>query len=196
MAKVLQVYILSAMSTVAAGSCLGRCGFAMNTGSVGSCAVFGCSASRGPTHCTLGSCYCNEGYCRYPVTTMHVQSRTCRQRAGHDTCHMTRFCYNAGLMSTSCSGGLCFCKFGYKYNCDTGSCYYVGNEALLAGNMTVEEMAQLEEEQKESQRETMLNVFVAAMWASAALAVVIGTAFVWRSRRVKVEDAPYLVLEE
>merc|ERR1739845_173605 len=110
MGKLIELLLIAVATTGAAASCLGRCGFALNTGSVGSCAIFGCSKSRGPTHCTLGGCYCNEGFCRYPVTTLHLQSRTCRQRAGHNTCHATRVCYNAGLMDTTCSGGLCFCK--------------------------------------------------------------------------------------
>merc|ERR1712060_1038955 len=85
----------------------------------------------------VGSCFCNDDYCRYPVTTLHVQSRTCRQRAGHDTCHATRICYNAGLTTTTCSGGLCFCKFGYHYNCHTKTCDYGGYE----GQLTAEESA-------------------------------------------------------
>merc|ERR1719373_192172 len=123
--------ILASLVVIAAGQdCLGRCGIALNTGSVGSCSIWPCSASRGPTHCRFGGCYCNEGYCRYPVTTLHLQSRTCRQRAGTDTCHATRVCYNAGLTETSCSGGLCFCKMGYDYDCETKKC--VSNQEVLA----------------------------------------------------------------
>merc|ERR1712039_1083578 len=116
----------------------------MGTGSVGSCMFGSCSATRGPTHCRLGSCFCNEGYCRYPVTTLHLQSRTCRQRAGTNTCHATRVCYNGGLTSTTCSGGLCFCKFGLRYNCQAQKC------EPNFGELTATE---LEEVQKESAQE-------------------------------------------
>merc|ERR1712125_258133 len=113
----------------------------------------------------------------YPVTTMHVQSRTCRQRAGEDTCHATRICYNAGLTTTTCSGGLCFCKFGYKYNCFTKKCYYAGGyETALASNLTPEELAEVKQQQVESDRETMYNVLAAVMWVSAVVTVMIGGA--------------------
>merc|ERR1712137_356447 len=111
---------------------------------------WGCSKSRGPTHCRMGSCWCNEGYCRYPVTTMHVQSRTCRQRAGHDSCHATRFCYKAGLTTTMCSGGLCFCTFGIRYNCHTKKCELPAT--ALASNMTQEELAEMKQQELESNR--------------------------------------------
>merc|ERR1712086_477822 len=112
---------------------LGRCGIALHDGAVGSCMVFNCKRSRGPTVCHGGTCRCRQGYCRYPVTTLHVESRDCRQRAGEDSCHLTRFCYNAGLTTTSCSGGLCFCNFGYVYNCLKKKCVYTGgNEGELA----------------------------------------------------------------
>jgi len=103
-----------------------RCPMAMNTGDVGSCKIWPCSEDRGPAHCTLGSCYCNEGYCRYPSSTLHIQSRYCVSRIPDATCHATRFCYSGGLTRSFCESGLCMCKWGYKaaleadgvtYNC-------------------------------------------------------------------------------
>merc|ERR1719245_818429 len=162
-------------TTTTMSTCLGRCGIAMNIGEGGSCALLPCSGSRGATHCTMGMCFCNEGYCRYPVTTLHVQSRTCRQRAGHNTCHMSRFCYNAGLTTSTCSGGLCFCKFGYRYNCYTRKCeWHDGISEVLPGNMTRMDMAELELLQKEGDRETMYNAITAAMWGCAAFLLMTG----------------------
>merc|ERR1712113_1269483 len=132
--------------------------------------------------------------CRYPVTTLHVQSRTCRMRAGDDTCHATRICYNAGLTTTTCSGGLCFCKFGYKYDCRTKKCYYAGGyETALASNLTKEELAEVKQQQLESDRETMYNVLGAVMWVSAAFVVMIAGLVAMRSRSRKI-DTPTMLL--
>merc|ERR1740138_308278 len=113
----------------------------MNLGSVGSCRIWGCSPSRGPTHCTLGSCYCNEGYCRYPASTAHVKSRYCVARVPEATCHLTRFCYNAGLTTTFCEKGLCMCKWGYAVTTnDDGNpeCTPVSGMNLAAHNTTAD----------------------------------------------------------
>merc|ERR1711879_173356 len=91
-----------------------RCPMALNTGSVGSCMFGACSPSRGPTHCRFGSCYCNEGYCRYPASTLHVQARYCVARIPGKTCHLTRFCWSGGLEASFCESGLCMCKWGYR----------------------------------------------------------------------------------
>merc|ERR1711953_933185 len=177
-------------------SCLGRCGIALNTGSVGSCMFSSCSESRGPTHCTFGSCYCNDNYCRYPVTTLHIQSRTCRMRAGDDTCHASRFCYNSGLTTTSCSGGLCFCSFGYVYNCETKQCEEDNTNALLPFNATQEQLAEFAHHVNESNRESLYNVLTAGLWVCAAFVVMIGGVFVLRRlRKAKVEAAEYTLLE-
>lgn len=198
MAKLMQICIVSSLALTAAANCLGRCEIAMNAGDVGSCKFSDCSASRGPTHCSWGSCYCNEGYCRYPATTVHVQSRTCRQRAGDDTCHATRVCYNAGLTTSSCSGGLCFCKFGYKYDCAKKTCYWSPGALELAGtNMTTVELDEL---RKEGDIETMYNVLTAAAWACAAFVLAISGAVAlrWRLRSSKIEasDRDYVTIEE
>merc|ERR1719235_3156693 len=70
--------IVFAVGLTAQAAAFGMCPMAFNTGSVGSCMFWGCSASRGPTHCTRGSCYCNEGYCRYPASHLaHHVSLLC-----------------------------------------------------------------------------------------------------------------------
>merc|ERR1711870_20717 len=190
MGKVIHILLFAATVTASAASCLGRCGIALNLGNVGSCKFWGCSKSRGPTHCTLGSCFCNDGYCRYPVTTLHVQSRTCRQRAGHDSCHATRVCYNAGLLETTCSGGLCFCKFGYKYNCFTKKCENRGDYESLASSMTAEELAEVK---AEGARETMYNVAGFAIWICVAFAAVIG-GIVFMRKRSRAVETPEMLL--
>merc|ERR1719203_773379 len=83
--------------------------------------IFGCSQSRGPTQCIRGSCYCQAGFCRYPASTVHVQSRYCVQRVPDSTCHVTRVCYKAGLSTSFCEKGLCMCKWGYRLDED-GQC--------------------------------------------------------------------------
>merc|ERR1712232_1133532 len=115
-----------------------RCPVAPNTGSVGSCKFTNCDAARGPTHCSWGSCYCNEGYCRYPASTVHIQSRYCVARAGDATCHATRFCYSGGLSETFCESGYCMCKWGYRWDDSTGACVSSGSELAeaIASNAT------------------------------------------------------------
>merc|ERR1712039_147771 len=126
---------------------------------------------------------------------LHVQSRTCRQRAGHDTCHATRVCYNAGLFETTCSGGLCFCKFGYEYDCATKKCFVPsGWKTALAGNLTQEELAGMEQRQMEGDRETMYNVLGAVLWVSAAFVVmIVGGVAVVRNRSRKIETPSMLL---
>mmetsp|Transcript_130811 Transcript_130811/g.237941 ORF Transcript_130811/g.237941 Transcript_130811/m.237941 type:complete len:202 (-) Transcript_130811:121-726(-) len=201
MTNLMQICLVSYALTVSGSSCLGRCGIALNTGSVGSCSILPCSTSRGPTTCSWGTCYCKEGYCRYPATTLHVQSRTCRQRAGDDSCHVSGFCYNAGLTTTSCSSGLCFCKFGYQYDCDKKECFYAPETMALSmgwsSNMTQEQMAEMADLQKEGQRETLYNLLVAAMWVSAAFGLIAGVVVLRsRLRGAKVEEADYAVLAD
>merc|ERR1719215_104032 len=178
----MRLLLVAAVATSVAANCLGRCGIALNIGNVGSCAVFGCSTSRGPTVCEHGVCMCHQGYCRYPVTTMHVQSRTCRMRAGTDSCHATRFCYNAGFFSSSCSGGLCFCKVGYMYNCHTKKCVWIGHSEGLSE----EELSDIK---ADSNRESFLNVLQAGLWVCACVALSSGAALAWRSRSRKVQIA-------
>merc|ERR1740122_915592 len=133
-------------ATLAATTALAlECPLAANTGAVGSCMVFPCAESRGPTVCTLGTCYCQEGYCRYPASTVHAQSRYCVQRVPDATCHVTRVCYSAGLTSSFCEKGLCMCKWGFFLDED-GECVADPKPAMLnalGGNFTEADMQEL-----------------------------------------------------
>ncbi|CAK0795940.1 unnamed protein product, partial [Prorocentrum cordatum] len=176
-----------------------ECPLAMNTGAVGSCKFWGCSASRGPTHCTLGSCYCNEGYCRYPASTMHIKSRYCVARVPDATCHLTRFCYSAGLTTSFCEKGLCMCKWGYKAETDEdGKHACVPATAALAEavarNATTEEIELLMEHKEHSESMAAQNVAVGAAWlcGAVALAFVAGAgALRRRASRVAAQPAGY-----
>merc|ERR1719476_119124 len=95
-----------------------------------------CSSSRGPTVCTFGTCFCEAGFCRYPASTLHIESRYCVQRVPDSTCHVTRVCYDAGLTETFCEKGLCMCKWGYRYNEDSGKCESAPAFLPAGSNMT------------------------------------------------------------
>ncbi|CAK0804443.1 unnamed protein product [Prorocentrum cordatum] len=172
------------------------CPSAMNTGSVGSCKIFGCSASRGPTHCTLGSCYCNDGYCRYPASTTHVQSRYCVARVPDATCHLTRFCYSAGLTTSFCEKGLCMCKWGYSVETDEdGKHTCVASTAALAEavarNATAEEIELLVEHKEHSERMAAQNVAIGAAWLCGAATLVFAAgAWALRRRAARVTSQP------
>jgi len=172
------------------------CPSAMNTGSVGSCMLFGCSASRGPTHCKLGSCYCDEGYCRYPASTMHVKSRYCVARVPEATCHLTRFCYSAGLTTSFCEKGLCMCKWGYAVETDDdGKHSCVPATAALAEaiarNATTEEIQLLMEHQEHSERMAAQNVAIGAAWLCGAATLVFAAgAWALRRRAARVTSQP------
>eukprot|EP00413_Alexandrium_margalefii_P050214 CAMPEP_0204610414 /NCGR_PEP_ID=MMETSP0661-20131031/61491_1 /ASSEMBLY_ACC=CAM_ASM_000606 /TAXON_ID=109239 /ORGANISM="Alexandrium margalefi, Strain AMGDE01CS-322" /LENGTH=364 /DNA_ID=CAMNT_0051622221 /DNA_START=106 /DNA_END=1199 /DNA_ORIENTATION=+ len=156
------------------------CPSSLNTGAVGSCMFSSCSASRGPTHCSFGSCYCNEGYCRYPASTVHVQSRYCVARIPDATCHLTRFCWSGGLSASFCESGLCMCKWGYhpvkndegKYDCMPGTSELA---AAVARNATGADIEELLEHQQHSEGMVAQNGMVAAAWA-CCLAVAFLTA--------------------
>merc|ERR1719189_517543 len=147
------------------------CPWALNTGAVGSCMFSGCSASRGPTHCTFGKCYCNEGYCRYPASTVHIEARYCVSRIPGATCHLTRFCYSGGLTESFCEKGLCMCKWGYRaVQQDDGSYLCLAGTSELASaiatNATKKEIESLLEFQKDSEGVVAHNILVASLWAS------------------------------
>lgn len=91
-------------------------------GPVGSCLTSACSPSRGPTECDIGQCNCLPGYCRYPNFRIHVRARRCRAQVPHSSCHLTRFCYKGGLMSSSCVSGRCLCRSHMHVGSD-GQCY-------------------------------------------------------------------------
>lgn len=170
-----------------------ECPLAVNLGSVGSCMFYPCAESRGPTVCTLGTCYCQEGYCRYPASTMHVQSRYCVQRVPEATCHVTRVCYSAGVTSSFCEKGLCMCKFGYHLD-DDGQC--VVNEpgvslSALAGNLTLD----FAEIQRKENMAVSLNVLLFCLYMTvAAMAVSGGAVLLWRNLRTQPSETEYKFL--
>merc|ERR1719356_1461385 len=160
-------YAFALATTASAGD---GCPMAMNTGSVGSCMVFGCSASRGATDCTHGTCYCKEGYCRYPASTVHVQSRKCVARVPGHTCHVSRFCYHGGLSKTFCEKGLCMCKFGYYWDADDETCK-TDPSSLLAANYSLAEVEEMAEFQQQQDYAIALNVAAFSGWVTAVTAV-------------------------
>jgi len=192
----LHAVIVAVAATGAAGL---TCPLAVNTGAVGSCMVSACSASRGPTNCELGTCYCKEGFCRYPASTVHVQSRYCVQRVPSLTCHVSRVCYSAGLSQSFCEKGLCMCKWGYFANED-GKCVPGGLEALsgVPGNLTVAEAEELAENRRKEDMAVSLNVLMFCLYvALAAMAVFGGAALLLRkaqARPAEVEVADYKLL--
>mmetsp|Transcript_89910 Transcript_89910/g.279832 ORF Transcript_89910/g.279832 Transcript_89910/m.279832 type:complete len:210 (+) Transcript_89910:57-686(+) len=172
-----------------------ECPSSLNTGAVGSCVFSDCSPSRGPTHCKWGSCYCDDGYCRYPAGTVHIQSRYCVARIPGATCHLTRFCWSGGLTESFCEKGLCMCKWGYhaeKSVDDNGQETYAcvaGTSELataVARNATGDEIEQLLEHQSHSDRMGALNLAIASLWAcgcALALALAVGAGVVVTRRR-------------
>jgi len=173
-----------------------ECPSAMNTGSVGSCKFWGCSASRGPTHCTMGTCFCDDGYCRYPASTVHVQSRYCVARVPATTCHMSRFCYSAGMTTSFCEKGLCMCKFGYKVLDETdGKHLCVPDDSELAEavarNATKDEIELLMEHKEHSERMAAQNVAIGIGWLCGAATLVLAAgAWALRRRASKVTSQP------
>eukprot|EP00929_Paragymnodinium_shiwhaense_P097860 TRINITY_DN5944_c0_g3_i2.p2 TRINITY_DN5944_c0_g3~~TRINITY_DN5944_c0_g3_i2.p2 ORF type:complete len:204 (-),score=47.97 TRINITY_DN5944_c0_g3_i2:283-894(-) len=157
------------------------CPPALNVGSVGSCMTTGCAASRGPTDCKWGTCWCKEGYCRYPASTLHVQSRYCVARIPDATCHLTRFCYSGGLTSSFCESGYCMCKFGMHPEKDADGnfqCVASAGElaAAVALNATAVEIQTLLEQQSHSESAVAKNVAMATAWGCVAFAFVMVSA--------------------
>jgi len=174
------------------------CPSAMNTGSVGSCMISSCSLTRGPTHCRFGGCYCNDGSCRYPASTVHVQSRYCVQRVPGATCHLTRFCYSAGFSTSFCEKGLCMCKFGYVVDADN-KCVPATSELAeaVARNATKDDIELLMEHKEHSERMAAQNVAVGTAWLCGA-ATLVFAAGAWalrgRASKVAAQPADYQVL--
>mmetsp|Transcript_87447 Transcript_87447/g.255722 ORF Transcript_87447/g.255722 Transcript_87447/m.255722 type:complete len:198 (+) Transcript_87447:68-661(+) len=174
-------WLLCALA-LAASPCAGFfCPPAVNTGSVGSCMFFGCSASRGPTQCEHGACYCQEGYCRYPAGTVHIQSRRCVQRVPDSTCHLSRFCYKAGFFTSFCDSGYCMCKFGYTLDA-SGKCAKADEASFLVANYTGAEVEDMIEIQRHEDFAVALNLAMFAAWSTAVLAGMVGGAIVIRRK--------------
>merc|ERR1711862_135286 len=159
-----------------------------------------CSPSRGPTNCKLGTCYCKTGYCRYPPSTLHIQSRYCVARVPGATCHASRFCWSGGFSTSFCSSGLCMCKWGLypekqadgKYLCVTAASELA---IAMAGNATQAEIEDLLEFQEDSDRTVAYNMLTAGLWVSVVLVTGIGVMFyVMRKRSRRVDDIDFNML--
>merc|ERR1712129_446079 len=107
------------------------------------------------------------GFCRYPASTAHVESRRCVQRVPDSTCHLTRICYSAGLTTSFCEKGLCMCKFGYHLNEDSTCVVDEAPASLSAfrGNATDAELAEI---QRKEDMAVSLNVLVFSLYVSIA----------------------------
>lgn len=176
------------------------CPMAFNTGSVGSCMIGDCAESRGPVHCKMGGCYCNEGYCRFPASTMHVRSRYCVARIPGAHCHVSRVCWTGGLDKSFCEKGLCMCKFGLipttgaDGSIDCVPDGHTGLAAAFARNATAEEIEMITEHTSHSESMVNWNVAIATCWMCGCFAAVAGVVgfFVMRKKRdVQVTVEPY-----
>merc|ERR1719401_2134873 len=135
-----------------------RCPMALNTGAVGSCMFSNCDKSRGPTYCAHGTCYCQQGYCRYPASTLHIQSRYCVARIPGATCHLSRFCWSGGLTTSFCESGLCMCKFGLhpvsdgngKYTCESSAAELASGVARNATQDQIESLLQFQADSQQA----------------------------------------------
>lgn len=112
---------------------------------------------------------------------MHVSSRKCVQRVPDSTCHMTRFCYKAGLKASMCVKGLCMCKYGYELDTSSGYCKIGAAAMTLAGNYTEAETEEMLEFQREQDYATALNLAAFSAWMAAIASVsVVGMIALWR----------------
>nr|ABV22304.1 unknown [Karlodinium veneficum] len=177
------------VAAVAAGD---GCPMALNTGSVGSCMVSDCAASRGPTYCRWGTCWCKSGFCRYPASSIHVQERYCVARVPDETCHVSRVCYNAGLTTTFCGKGLCMCKWGYAVTYDDDGnpeCTPAAGVNLAAHNTTADI-----EFMKQQDDMVTLNVLLFSAWVAFFATVVTGLAVVVYRKLRAPEENDYMPL--
>jgi len=98
----------------------------------GTCSVFGCADSRGPTDCTNSKCLCRRGFCNKEGTCYPLTYQACARETG-GTCSDG---YGGGCSwwrgQTKCESSKCLCKTGgcaWKGKCyavtDTGAkCAY------------------------------------------------------------------------
>merc|ERR1712187_885057 len=136
------------------------------------------------------------GYCRYPASTVHVESRYCVARIPGATCHVSRFCWSGGLDESFCEKGLCMCKWGYRVQETTDekgeskyNCVPAGSELIAAvtRNATREEIAGLLEHQRHSDRIATWNVVIASIWVCGFFVLAVcATTFVMFGRKNKV----------
>mmetsp|Transcript_64219 Transcript_64219/g.127026 ORF Transcript_64219/g.127026 Transcript_64219/m.127026 type:complete len:220 (-) Transcript_64219:132-791(-) len=169
------------------------CPMALNTGSVGSCVSSECAATRGPTYCQDGTCYCIDGYCRYPATTLHIQPLRCRAAVPHSTCHLTRICWKGGLTTSSCVMGSCMCRSGMHVDCQ-GKCAFgwfpVGYETPAELNATINLEEEMELDRQED-IEIVANVAMFSLWVGCGVALLFGAVNVVRRKsRIATTGSP------
>merc|ERR1712060_999543 len=149
---------------------------------VGDCIGGNCSASFGPAACNdNGQCICAPGFCSVPPWSAE---KYCLERVPDSTCHLSQFCYKAGLKETVCVRGLCMCKQNYRYNPASKLCELVdeANMEALVGFELI----------PEHERVVRLNVFAFYAWvASCVVAIMVCTAFVIRKFRVQKNGDVY-----
>jgi len=156
---------------------------------VGTCTMQPCPSSRGPTDCEDGTCVCKEGYCRYPSSTIHFRQRYCVQRVPDATCHVTRFCYSAGLTTSFCEKGLCMCKFGHHL--EDGVCVKTETAFALSAravNSTDQEVMEMMAAQGQENNAVMMNILMFSMWVAAATMVTGGGLVMLRRKRNIVDE--------
>merc|ERR1712048_303100 len=130
-----------------------------------------------------------SGYCRYPASTVHVQSRYCVQRAV-GTCHLTRFCYSAGVTTTVCDGGLCMCKWGYHL--EGGKCVVPSYDSAARAEMTMEDLAF----EKSQENAVAQNVFIGCAWVAGMITALTAMAgLVYRKLRASENNGYSPLLE-
>lgn len=119
---------------------------------------------------------CKQGYCRYPMSTIHVQPRKCRAEVPNSSCTFTRVCWKGGLLSTSCDRGYCLCRTQMHIGLD-GQCHPGWDPEILLGmNETERAATALDEETiHEENIETAFNVaFATALVTFPAVLAVSG----------------------
>merc|ERR1711920_1217339 len=150
--------------------------------SVGSCMVVGCSDKRGPTTCSrtwrtwwsFGTCYCQTGFC--PIGTPGMNARHCLAFIPDSYCS-PQACRSK---NSFCQQGHCMCKFrfhpvksgkdsdGYdKYDCE------LGFNTILHKEPDTEQMLD-----RQNQGDAVFDVTAAGLWAFAGLAATVGLSVV------------------
>merc|ERR1712194_571729 len=125
----------------------------------------GCSASHGPTRCTEGSCFCDEGYCRYHASTGDVKKQVCIQRVPDSTCRYS-FCYKDN-------------------KCSPQSALL----SLAAPSNSTESSTEDRELLREQDKAIALNLAMFVLWTSAFLSALTAAAtFAYRKFRVQQEE--------
>merc|ERR1712194_349231 len=166
----------------------------VNNGEVGTCKYQACWEFRGPTYCSHGSCFCKEGFCRYPAGTVEIQARRCLQRVPGLNCHISRLeCRSAGLTTTICSSGIggafggkgvCVCAAGYHLNAKN-ECVAFSEDLAALGNSTDTSAEDLELLRSQG-HEIALNVLAYTLCMAGFLTALTAAAiFSYRMRAAK-----------